>query len=64
MTLKQKVSPIDHIDEDTSATSSCDWYYKAPVYTGSKGDFWAEKYGVYGNYGVVYDTEDISKLYA
>ena len=58
--VEAKVSPIDHIDEETSATSSCDWYYKAPVYTGSKGDFWAEKYGVYGNYGVVYDTEDIS----
>lgn len=41
------VSPSDHVDADTNATSSYDWFYESPVYMYGKGDFWAEKYGIY-----------------
>lgn len=54
------VSPADHIDEDTSATSSYDWFYESPIYNGKNGDFWAEKYGIYGDYTTVESSEDIS----
>lgn len=37
------VSPSDHVDADTNATSSYDWFYESPVYIYGKGDFWAEK---------------------
>ena len=48
------------MDEDTNALSSYDWYYEAPVYIGKKGEFWAEKYGIYGEYNRVESSEDIS----
>ena len=54
------VSPSDHVDADTNATSSYDWFYESPVYIYGKGDFWAEKYGIYGEYNKVESSEDIS----
>lgn len=54
------VSPSDHVDIDTNATSSYDWFYESPVYIYGKGDFWAEKYGIYGEYNKVESSEDIS----
>ena len=54
------VSPSDHVDADTNATSSYDWFYESPVYMYGKGDFWAEKYGIYGEYNKVESSEDIS----
>lgn len=54
------VSPSDHVDADTNATSSYDWFYESPVYIYGKGDFWAEKYGIYGGYNKVESSEDIS----
>lgn len=54
------VSPSDHVDADTNAASSYDWFYEAPVYIYGKGDFWAEKYGIYGEYNKVESSEDIS----
>lgn len=58
--IEATVSPIDRIDEDSKATSSYDWFYEAPKYFGGDGDFWAEKYGVYGEYTRVESSEDIS----
>lgn len=58
--IEAVVSPSDHVDEDTNALSSYDWYYEAPVYIGKKGEFWAEKYGIYGEYNRVESSEDIS----
>lgn len=58
--IKATVSPVDHVDEDTNATSSYDWYYKAPVYVGSQGEFGAAKYGIYGDYSIVENSEDVS----
>lgn len=58
--IKATVSPVDHIDEDTNATSSYDWWYKAPVYTPSSGEFGSEKLGIYGDYSVVETSEDVS----
>ena len=54
------VSPVDHVDEDTTADSSFNWWYRAPAYTGAEGVFWAEKYGIYGDYSIVYSSEDVS----
>lgn len=58
--IEATVSPIDRVDEDSKATSSYDWFYEAPKYFGGDGDFWAEKYGVYGEYTRVESSEDIS----
>lgn len=58
--IEATVSPIDQVDEDSKATSSYDWFYEAPKYFGGDGDFWAEKYGVYGEYTRVESSEDIS----
>lgn len=58
--IEATVSPIDRVDEDSKATSSYDWFYEAPKYFGGDGDFWAEKYGVYGEYTKVESSEDIS----
>lgn len=58
--IEATVIPIDRIDEDSKATSSYDWFYEAPKYLGGDGDFWAEKYGVYGEYTRVESSEDIS----
>lgn len=58
--IEATVSPIDLVDEDSKATSSYDWFYEAPKYFGGDGDFWAEKYGVYGEYTKVESSEDIS----
>ena len=58
--IEATVSPIDRVDEDSKATSSYDWFYEAPKYFGCDGDFWAEKYGVYGEYTRVESSEDIS----
>ena len=58
--IEATVSPIDRVDEDSKATSSYDWFYEAPKYLGGDGDFWAEKYGVYGEYTRVESSEDIS----
>ena len=54
------VSPSDRVDADTNAASSYDWFYESPVYIYGKGDFWAEKYGIYGEYNKVESSEDIS----
>ena len=56
------VSPSDHIDSDTNATSSYDWFYESPLYNGGNGTFWAEKYGIYGEYNRVESSEDISNF--
>lgn len=58
--IKAIVSPVDHVDEDTNAVSSYDWWYKAPVYTGVSGEFWSSKSGIYGDYSVVESSEDVS----
>lgn len=58
--IEATVSPIDRVDEDSKATSSYDWFYEAPKYFGGDGDFWAEKYGVYGEYTKVESSKDIS----
>lgn len=58
--IEATVIPIDRVDEDSKATSSYDWFYEAPKYLGGDGDFWAEKYGVYGEYTRVESSEDIS----
>ena len=55
-----KVDPVDQVDEDTAAASSQDWWYETPRYYAPTGHFWAEKYGIYGNYNRVEDSEDIS----
>lgn len=54
------VSPIDHVDSDTTAKSSKDWWYEEPRYTRPNGHFWSEKYGLYGGYHIVEDSEDIT----
>ena len=56
------VSPSDHIDSDTNATSSYDWFYESPLYNGGNGTFWAEKFGIYGAYNRVESSEDISNF--
>mgnify|MGYP004641830175 CR=1 FL=1 len=56
------VSPSDHIDSDTNATSSYDWFYESPLYNGGNGNFWAEKFGIYGAYNRVESSEDISNF--
>lgn len=53
------VSPIDHIDENTSATSSKSWFYKEPSYTIPTGHFNLYKFGMYSN-GHVYSSNSIS----
>ena len=58
--IEATVSPIDKVDKDSKAESSYEWFYEAPKYIGNKGDFWAEKYGVYGEYTRVDSSEDIS----
>lgn len=56
-----RVSPVDHIDEDTSASSSKNWWYEQRLFsTGKEGSFYAEKYGVYGKYSTVYSSENVS----
>lgn len=56
------VRPSDHIDSDTNATSSYDWFYESPLYNGGNGTFWAEKFGIYGAYNRVESSEDISNF--
>ena len=56
------VSPSDHIDSDTNATSSYDWFYESPLYNGGNGNFWAEKFGIYGAYNRVESSEDVSNF--
>ena len=56
------VSPSDHIDPDTNAASSYDWFYESPLYNGGNGIFWAEKYGIYGAYNRVESSEDVSNF--
>lgn len=58
--IEATVSPVDKVDKDSRAESSYEWFYEAPKYIGNKGDFWAEKYGVYGEYARVDSSEDIS----
>lgn len=54
------VSPIDHVDPDTTAKSSKDWWYEEPRYTPPNGHFWSEKYGLYGGYHIVRSSEDVT----
>lgn len=54
------VSPVDHVDADTSASSSRKWTYEAPKYTPSGGYFCGEKYGIYGSDSIVRSSEDVS----
>lgn len=54
------VSPVDHVDADTSAKSSASWWYEVPHYISPTGHFWSEKWGIYGGYNRVESSEDIS----
>ena len=54
------VSPIDRVDPGTTAKSSKDWWYEEPRYTPPNGHFWSEKYGLYGGYHIVRNSEDVT----
>lgn len=58
--VEATVDPVDQVDEDTTASASCSWWYETPRYIRPTGHFWAEKWGVYGNHNWVRDSEDIS----